>query len=53
MNQVQTQQQTQSLQVQAQCLQTLIIVLFGIGVVAYFIKIGPARFFEEFFKPEV
>ncbi len=40
----------QPLEVEAQWFQNLVFILLGIGMVAYFIKIGPAQFFGKFWE---
>lgn len=42
--------QIQSLQVQAMWFQDLVMVLLAIGMVVYFIKVGPSSFFEKIWK---
>jgi len=42
--------QIQPLQVQALLIQNLLFVLLAVGMVSYFIKAGPAKFFEEMWK---
>jgi len=39
-----------SMNVQAMWFQTLVLVLLAIGMVVYFIKVGPAAFFEKVIK---
>jgi len=39
-------------QVQALYFQNLLLILLAVGMIAYFIKVGPARFFEEMMKEE-
>ncbi len=38
----------QPLEVTVMWFQNLVFILLAIGMVAYFIKIGPAQFFEKF-----
>ena len=45
--QIQPYQTYEPLQVQTQWFQNLVFILLAIGMVAYFIKIGPANFFEK------
>jgi len=42
--------QVQSLQVQAMWFQDLVMVLLAVGMVVYFIKVGPSSFFEKVWK---
>lgn len=48
--QIQPYQQTQPLQVQVLWIQNLVLILLAIGMVAYFIKAGPAKFFEKMWE---
>jgi hypothetical protein len=43
-------EQSQPLEVQAMWFQEVALILLGIGMVAYFIKVGPANFFEKVWK---
>jgi len=45
-----SQELYQPLEVQAQWLQTLVMILLAIGMIAYFIKAGPAKFFEKMWE---
>jgi|GEM_PF-5025571 len=42
--------QVQRLEVEAMWFQTMVMGLLAIGMVAYFIKVGPASFFEKLWK---
>jgi len=39
-----------SMNVQAMWFQDLVLVLLAIGMIAYFIKVGPATFFEKVWR---
>jgi hypothetical protein len=45
--QVQPYQPYQPLEVEAMWFQDLVFILLAVGMVAYFIKVGPAKFFER------